>query len=355
MFFKRKLDIKKGIPEVHDTEPVQFAKSFELASFPVEEKFIGCFMELLRSPLGSVSVIQGAGKKSFVQSVLNTENFKYRTFIQHQRDGFSASFICDIARNIQEQIIVLPCANEFFGDSLMACDYPILNKFIYDIKEKNKKIIVLLDCPLSPWLRNLIDLNITIRWSDSDYEKLIRMQIGKNLYYTSEEIEKVINMLIPSHLSLYTVSGCVEHLLLEQSRNNKEKAFNFVNTIIKRKKDLENPCITHISNVINEKFSKEFVKCFVHGMRIDLDNLVNYIKNTKENFRFIFYGKSGTGKTTAAIALLNICNKQILYINAADLLSAYVGETESNIKHAFEDAERNDFVIVINEAGFFVS
>lgn len=54
----------------------------------------------------------------------------------------------------------------------------------------------------------------------------------------------------------------------------------------------------------------------------------------------LLYGPPGTGKTLLAKALANEAGANFYYVNAADILSKFVGESEQNIKKLFEEARR---------------
>lgn len=68
-----------------------------------------------------------------------------------------------------------------------------------------------------------------------------------------------------------------------------------------------------------------------------------------------FYGDSGTGKTMAAHAIANEIGKQLVIVNYAELESKYVGETSKNITKLFEDAKKEDAIILFDEADAMLS
>jgi SpoVK/Ycf46/Vps4 family AAA+-type ATPase len=68
----------------------------------------------------------------------------------------------------------------------------------------------------------------------------------------------------------------------------------------------------------------------------------------------LFYGPPGTGKTALARYLADRLDRECKVVRASDLLGPYVGMTEANIAEAFRDAERDDAVLVIDEADSFL-
>lgn len=67
-----------------------------------------------------------------------------------------------------------------------------------------------------------------------------------------------------------------------------------------------------------------------------------------------FYGKPGTGKSMAAEAVAKFLGKKVYHINYSELESKYVGETPKNIRKAFECAEKDDAVLIFDEADSFL-
>ena len=68
------------------------------------------------------------------------------------------------------------------------------------------------------------------------------------------------------------------------------------------------------------------------------------------NMNLLFYGPSGTGKSELARYIANHLDRKIICKRISDLQSMYVGEGEKNIKRAFQEAESEDAVLIIDEA-----
>ncbi len=87
-----------------------------------------------------------------------------------------------------------------------------------------------------------------------------------------------------------------------------------------------------------------------------VQNAVKYAENnksTENGIRMLFYGLSGTGKTELARYISEQLGKEIILRRPSDILSKYVGEDEQNIREAFEEAERNDAILLFDEADTF--
>ena len=69
-----------------------------------------------------------------------------------------------------------------------------------------------------------------------------------------------------------------------------------------------------------------------------------------KNFNILLYGPPGTGKTEWARYISKELGKPFLEVLAASLLGKYVGESETNIREKFEDAEKEGAVLLVDEA-----
>lgn len=67
-----------------------------------------------------------------------------------------------------------------------------------------------------------------------------------------------------------------------------------------------------------------------------------------------FYGPPGTGKTMTAHAVAAELGCKILVMNYADIESKYVGDAPKNLRHAFEEAQKNNALLFFDEADSFL-
>lgn len=68
----------------------------------------------------------------------------------------------------------------------------------------------------------------------------------------------------------------------------------------------------------------------------------------------LFYGPPGSGKSFLAKIVARKLDRPLLQKTGSDLKSPYVGETEQNIRRAFDDAEDRGAVLVIDEVDTFL-
>jgi transitional endoplasmic reticulum ATPase len=72
------------------------------------------------------------------------------------------------------------------------------------------------------------------------------------------------------------------------------------------------------------------------------------------NGRICLYGYPGTGKTGFAHFMAEKLNKSLVEKRASDLLDKYVGGTENNIASMFNQAKREDALLLLDEADSFL-
>lgn len=71
---------------------------------------------------------------------------------------------------------------------------------------------------------------------------------------------------------------------------------------------------------------------------------------TRRGTKLLFAGVPGTGKTLVAEALAKALGKKFLLVNYASLENCYLGETEKNIQRIFRIAEKENAVLLFDEA-----
>lgn len=88
----------------------------------------------------------------------------------------------------------------------------------------------------------------------------------------------------------------------------------------------------------------------------DLSSLLERLAETeRRDISFCLYGPPGTGKTEFAYYLAETLGMDVLEKRASDLLGPYVGQTESSIAKAFQEAWDRDAVLVFDEADSLLS
>lgn len=77
-------------------------------------------------------------------------------------------------------------------------------------------------------------------------------------------------------------------------------------------------------------------------------------KDIHLTMNLLFYGPPGTGKSALARYISKELDRKSLLKRASDLIHPYVGETEASISKAFQEAELDGAVLIIDEADTFL-
>lgn len=89
------------------------------------------------------------------------------------------------------------------------------------------------------------------------------------------------------------------------------------------------------------------------NVAIDAAHLIEGLR-VRSAGTLLFSGAPGTGKTEFARHIARRLDRPLLIKRASDLLSPFVGRTEKLIAEAFEDAERDEAVLLIDEVDSFL-
>ena len=92
----------------------------------------------------------------------------------------------------------------------------------------------------------------------------------------------------------------------------------------------------------------------INEMLVQLEKFNRYLLHPEDerrlNFNLLFHGPPGTGKSEFARYIADRLDREIICKRYSDLQSKYVGEGEQNIKRAFEEAETEEAILIIDEA-----
>jgi AAA+ superfamily predicted ATPase len=76
----------------------------------------------------------------------------------------------------------------------------------------------------------------------------------------------------------------------------------------------------------------------------------NLGRKIKPGYRVLFYGPSGTGKTSTVALLGKEFKKDVYRIDLSQVVSKYIGETEKNMESVFKRAESKEWILFFDEA-----
>lgn len=82
---------------------------------------------------------------------------------------------------------------------------------------------------------------------------------------------------------------------------------------------------------------------------------LNKVMKKNSGLKILLYGESGTGKSITAEAIAKELKKHIIRVNYAEIESRFVGETSKNLVRLFEIANKEDAVLLFDEADALLS
>jgi len=109
-------------------------------------------------------------------------------------------------------------------------------------------------------------------------------------------------------------------------------------------------------NKIEENYSLDGLNINgdIKAMMEQLEQFDTHLRDAKDdraiNMNLLFYGHPGTGKSELARYIADRLDREIICKRVSDLQDMYVGQTEKNIKRAFQEAEAEEAILIIDEA-----
>jgi len=73
-------------------------------------------------------------------------------------------------------------------------------------------------------------------------------------------------------------------------------------------------------------------------------------RRVSRGYTALFHGPSGTGKTLSACLIGQRCGREVWRVDLSQVVSKYIGETEKNLSHLFDAAQRQGWLLFFDEA-----
>lgn len=349
----------------------ELENTYPLKSFPVPEKNSSIYKGLLQSDTPVSLLLYGApgsGKTEYAKALVKTAGMKALIFKNESevmsKDIALSRLNCLLSLNRKDTVLIVDEADSLLSTSRMSffgpLDSPKTKGLVNKMLELSQNKVI--------WVVNYtsqIDESTLRRFTVSHkFEPMSVSMLEKIAEKKLEklEIEKSSKKEIVRLLSKYKVTGSSVENLITTVNSMKDKSEETVleNLEIVLK---DNSSLLHGSSKmrthVKASYDMSVLNTSLSAKKI-MDMLYNAKKFAEKNpeagaVRMLFYGLSGTGKTEFARYISESLGKELLLKRASDIFDKYVGGTEQNIAAAFEEAARNDQILLFDEADSFFS
>ena len=347
---------------------------YELDSFNIEENSRNIMSRMLNGK-ESVSILlygkPGSGKTEFAKSLTKKSGLKAYIFknerevMDSKRTNVLSRLNCLLSMSSPDSVFIIDeaeavlktCDVSFFGMCMPSPNKGTINKML---EENRNKII---------WIVNVtsqMDESTLRRFTYSyRFESMTRQQLRG---ITESKLQPLalpisVNNQILDLIEHYKVTGASVDNIVKTIRSLDDVSENLIPSIKSVLK--ENALLLNGKSRMRETVGQNY-DLSVLNASLNPDLIVKMVKNarayaqksgtlgdSKNGIRMLFYGASGTGKTEFARYIAGQLGSKILLKRVSDILSKWVGESEQNIKDAFEEAERTESILLFDEADSF--
>lgn len=346
-------------------------KAYPINSFPVPEKNSAIYKGLLQAETPVSMLLYGApgsGKTEYAKALVKSAGMKALVFKNESevmsKDIALSRLNCLLSLNRKDTVLIIDEADSLLSTSRMSffgpLDSPKTKGLVNKMLELSQNKVI--------WVVNYtsqIDESTLRRFTVSHkFEPMSVSMLEKIAEKKLEnlEIEKSSKKEIVRLLSKYKITGSSVENLITTVNSMKDKSEETVleNLEIVLK---DNSSLLHGSSKmrthVKASYDMSVLNTSLSAKKI-MDMLYNAKKFAEKNpeagaVRMLFYGLSGIGKTEFARYISESLGKELLLKRASDIFDKYVGGTEQNIAAAFEEAARNDQILLFDEADSFFS
>lgn len=316
----------------------------------------------------------GTGKTEFAQAIAKSSGFDLQEIAISNEKGdpisskarFSAFRLAQhVLKRKKNSLIVFDEIEDVFPQTMM-------NFFGLTGDDKGQKAWVnrLLENNKVPsiWISNAVDqiddaykrrFKFVIKMDIPP--KRTRLRIIKNCVKSLPISSDWLNSLAEnSDLSPALISQAAEMVIL---MNNNDESVNKNNGDRTNSDAIESDLTQILNNSLEvmDKKSIQFnksIKSISYNIDAlnpdrDLKDLITGLKKHQQG-RICLYGPPGTGKTAFGQYIASKLDKKLLVKRASDILSKWVGEAESNIASMFAESEKENSILMIDEADSFL-
>ena len=180
------------------------------------------------------------------------------------------------------------------------------------------------------------------------------LEINKAIkYFSSDDID--------SFAKKYKTSAGVIDLAVKKAMETRSRSKKKIQTAIIKGLEAHQTLINGGQKPLDKaqvenNFSLEGlnIKADINTVMDRLREFDAYLRNNSNgkplNFNCLFYGPPGVGKSELAKYIADNLDRELITKRVSDIQSKWLGESEKNIRDAFEEAEREEALLVFDEA-----
>ncbi len=193
------------------------------------------------------------------------------------------------------------------------------------------------------------------------FNKRQRIQLWENIL-KKNRAKRFLNLAEIENLAgTYRLSAGVADLAVkkagEMGLKTKRAFIESVNLALEAHETLKNGGEKKVDrDRIDKKYSLNGlnIKGDINAVMVQLEKFDAYLRNSQQdemvNMNLLFCGPPGCGKSELARYIGECLDREIICKRVSDIQSKYVGESETNIRDAFEEAEREEAILIMDEA-----
>ena len=351
---------------------IDCSKAYKASSFSVPKEKTDIMKRFLSGSMNSSILLYGkpgSGKTEYAKTLVKECNCKAMIFkneAELQGEGKALFRLnCYLSMKGKDTILIIDEAdkilqtkdmNSFMGTIPNGVKGTV-NKMLENSRFKTIWIVN---------YSNQIDISTKRRFTYSyHFEAMTEKQLRS---IAADKLKKLkldtnISNTILDMLGKYKVTGSsvdnIVNVAKEMHELEKDKLLNVVEDILEENAQLVNGNGKRpMRQIVGDEYDLSVLNTSIEADQIIemTQNALSYAErhaNANNGIRMLFYGLSGTGKTELARYMSQKLGKDILLKRASDILGMYVGESEKNVKQAFDEAERTSSILLFDEADSF--
>ena len=353
--------------------------SFDLDSFAVDKKAKQNLAFFLKGDVSANLLLYGrpgSGKTEFAKALakaygLDAYVYKNETEISKKEDeGFHslARLNCLLSFEKKNSVIIVDEAEtllktrSFMGTSL--AQKGAVNQML---DKNNNKVIWILNYTRESDESTKRRMTYSVRFDgigDEAMRKIAKSELEK------AQVNEALRKKVVALFSKYKVTGAsVKNVVKtlktfaagEMTKAQEKEAFALAEDVLKAnatlvygkeaKKKKSGVCDQYSEIVLNTSVpADKIVQMIKNAAAFDKKR-----KNSRTGIRILLYGLSGAGKTEFVKHIAQSLKKNVVLKRPSDIFDSFVGETEKNIKEAFEEADVKNSILFFDEADSFFS